>query len=313
MWTRTVLLGIFASLGLSLSASAAEKDIFDYEGQKKAPADVTKIVFIGDAGTHGPPGNHEFMAGSMLIARTLNEVYPNVHAVVHSSKNWPKELDHADAVIVALNHGRKAAEDPNILAATRDGAGFMAIHFGVEVDKGNQGDNFLAWMGGYFEPFWSVNPWWTPKFESFPEHPTTRGVEPFSVRDEWYYHMRFTENMRGVTPILSAVAPLESLGSKDKPTPRAGNPDVFKAVSEGKPQVMAWAYDRPDGGRGFGFTGLHLHKNLALDSFRIVLINGAAWVAKLDIPEKGVPSETPTEQELEALIVEAREAIKQGK
>ena len=32
--------------------------------------------------------------------------------------------------------------------------------------------------------------------------------------------------------------------------------------------VMAWAYVRPDGGRGFGFTGLHKHSNLADDNFR---------------------------------------------
>ena len=38
------------------------------------------------------------------------------------------------------------------------------------------------------------------------EHPTARGVKPFVIKDEWYYHMRFVEGMKGVTPILSAVA-----------------------------------------------------------------------------------------------------------
>ena len=39
------------------------------------------------------------------------------------------------------------------------GAGFMAIHYAVEVKKGNtQGDAFLKWVGGYFETYWSVNP-----------------------------------------------------------------------------------------------------------------------------------------------------------
>jgi hypothetical protein len=166
-------------------------------------------------------------------------------------------------------------------------------------------------MGGYFETFWSVNPWWTPKFEKFPDHPIARGVKPFSVRDEWYYHMRFVDDMKGVTPILSDVPPKET--TSDKPSDRGGNPDVFKAVSAGEPQHMAWAYDRPDGGRGFGFTGLHDHFNLGNDSFRTVLLNAAAWVSKLDVPEDGVPSKTPTKDELTALIDEAKKAIEAGR
>ena len=81
----------------------------------------------------------------------------------------------------------------------------MAIHYGVEVNKGKQGDNYLKWMGGYFETFWSVNPFWTAKLDTIPEHETTRGVKPFAINDEWYYHMRFVPDMKGVTPVLSAV------------------------------------------------------------------------------------------------------------
>ncbi len=301
----------FCLVAFATSADAAEKDIFDYAGQKAAPDDVVKLVFIGDAGTHGPPGNHEFVAASMLMARTLNSVYPQVHAVVHSSKNWPKDLSHADAVIVGLNHGGRAAKDPEIFAAVRKGAGFMAFHYGVEVNKGEQGDNFTDWIGGYFEVFYSVNPWWTPKFEKFPKHPVARGVKPFSVRDEWYYHMRFAQGMRGVTPILSDVPPLTT--AKEKASTRGGNSDVFKAVSAGEPQHMAWAYDRPDGGRGFGFTGLHDHYNLGEDSFRTVLLNAVAWISKLEIPDEGVPSESLDKQQLAELITEAKAAIAAGR
>ena len=31
----------------------------------------------------------------------------------------------------------------------------------------------------------------TPRSESLPKHPITRGVKPFTLRDEWYYNMRF--------------------------------------------------------------------------------------------------------------------------
>lgn len=311
MTTSRLITSLATVLLIGIPAQSAERDVFDYEGQRNAGEDVKKIVFIADAGTHGPPGNHEFMAGEMLLARQLHEVYPNVHAVVYSSKNWPKDLSHADAIIVGLNHGGRAATDDQIFAATRRGAGFMAIHYGVEVNKGEQGENYLKWMGGYFEPNWSVNPWWTPKFDKFPDHPITRGVKPFSVRDEWYYHMRFVSTLKGVTPILTAVPPLETV--KKETSPRGGNPDVYKAVSAGEPQHLAWAYERPDGGRGFGFTGLHRHENLNNDSFRTILLNGVAWVTKLEIPKGGVPSKTPSKEELKDLITESRQAIKEGK
>ncbi|MEZ6068029.1 MAG: hypothetical protein R3B90_20475 [Planctomycetaceae bacterium] len=52
--------------------------------------------------------------------------------------------------------------------------------------------------GGYFEPHWSVNPHWTAKFENLPEHPITQGVGTIEVNDEWYYHMRFVDELKGV-------------------------------------------------------------------------------------------------------------------
>jgi hypothetical protein len=298
-------------LACGRAAISAERDPFDYEAQKAAGDDVKKIVFIADAGTHGDRGNHEFVAGSILMARTLNAAYPNVHAVVHTNKAWPKDLKHADSVIVLLNHAEPAATDPEVFAAVRNGAGFMAIHYGVEVNKGTAGDHYLDWMGGYFETFWSVNPWWTPNFTKFPDHPTARGVKPFTINDEWYYHMRFADDMKGVTPVLADVPPLET--AKEESSSHGGNPAVHDEVAKGTPQVVAWAYDRPDGGRGFGFTGMHLHKNLANDSFRTVLMNGAAWVSGLDVPEAGVPSTTPSDDELAKLIQDADQAIAAGK
>jgi hypothetical protein len=308
---RFILLAISASLSSIIPSTAAERDIFAYEAQRSAPDTVTKVVFIGDAGTHGPRGNHEFVAGFILMAQALHEAYPNVHAVVYSSKNWPKDLTQADAVIVGLNHGERAGKDAQIIKAMTRGAGFMAVHFGVEVNIGVAAKNYLNWMGGFFETGWSVNPWWVPEFKTYTDHATARGLKPFALRDEWYYHMRFKKEMKGVTPILSAVAPANTV-SKDK-SARGGNPDVFKAVNEGKPQHMAWAYERPAGGRGFGFTGLHVHGNLANDSVRKCLLNGAAWIAKLEIPKDGVPSKTPSEEDLKKLIEDAIAAVDSGK
>jgi hypothetical protein len=289
-----------------------ERDIFDYEGQKEAK-DVKKIVFVADTGAHGERGNHEFLAGAIYFARTINANYPNAWCVVYTKAKWPKDLKFADTIIVLLNHGGSAV-NPAVKEAIERGAGFAAIHYGVEVSKGEQGESYLKWLGGYFEPYWSVNPWWTPDFKEIPKHEITRGVKPFSINDEWYYHMRFVEGMKGVTPILSAVAPAKTVTDRykegQKADSHAGNPDVLKDVLAGKPQVMAWAYERPDKGRGFGFTGLHKHDNLANDDFRTLLLNAIAWVSKLEVPEKGVPSKKLTRDDLEKLIDDGKLAVK---
>lgn len=310
-WLAVLALGITCWLSAASSAgeNKKERDIFDYEAQKAAQG-VKKIVFVADTAPHGGRGNHEFLAAAIYLARTINASYPNAYAVVYTKNHWPKDLKQADAVIVLLNHGGSAV-NPAVKAAMKRGAGFMAIHYGVEVNKGDQGKEYLKWLGGYFEPFWSVNPWWTPDFKELPKHEVTRGVKPFSINDEWYYHMRFVDSMKGVTPILAALPPLETIHDKGKKaSSHGGNPDVWAAVSAGQKQVMAWAYERPDGARGFGFTGLHKHDNLSNDSMRTLLLNAVAWTAKLNVPANGVSSPTLSRSDLEALIDEGKLAVK---
>jgi type 1 glutamine amidotransferase len=309
--THKLLVALMVMGGVPAVSQAVEKDVFDYPAQKAAGKSVKKIVFVADPGSHGARGNHEFLAAAILFARTINAAYPNTaYCVVHSKDHWPKDLSHADAIIVLLNHGGSAV-NPAVEAAVDRGAGFMGIHYSVEVTKGRQGDAFLKWLGGYFETYWSVNPHWSARAASLPNHPTTRGVKPFAVTDEWYYHMRFVDAMAGVTPILTAIPPVTSLhggGSSE----RGNNPAVAAEVAAGKPQVLAWAYERPNGGgRGFGFTGLHVHANLVNDDFRTVLLNAIAWTAGLEVPAAGVPSRTPTPKQLEDLIDEGHKAVRE--
>ncbi len=63
--------------------------------------------------------------------------------------------------------------------------------------------------------------------------------------------MRFQPEMKGVTPILSAVAPPSTMMRPDGP--HSGNPAVREEVAKGLPQHLALAYERAGGGRSFGF------------------------------------------------------------
>ena len=129
------------------------------------------------------------------------------------------------------------------------------------------------------------------------EHPVTRGVRPFRLKDEWYFHLRFPDGLKDVTPLLTAVPPASTMARPDGP--HEGNPAVRAAVAAGEAQTLAWAHDRADGGRGFGFTGGHLHRNWGHDDFRKLVLNAIVWLAKLEVPKDGVAS-TVTEDELAA-------------
>ncbi len=268
---------------------------------KRLPlGDKKKVVFIAGRKSHGYMA-HEHNAGCLLLAECLNENVPEVHAVVYQN-GWPKDptaLDNADVIVVYSDGGGRHPILPHldeVDALMKKGVGIVMLHYAVEVPKGEPGKRFLDWLGGYFETDWSVNPHWRAKFTEFPNHPITRGVKPFEIDDEWYYHMRFPENMAGVTPILTAVPPDSTRQRPDGP--HSNNPVVRSRM--GMPEHVAWAFERPGGGRGFGFTGGHWHWNWANDSFRTVVLNAIVWCAGLEVPAGGVPSETPSFDQLQA-------------
>src|SRR5690606_26560921 len=94
----------------------------------------------------------------------------------------------------------------------------VCLHYAVEVPADPAGKYFLDWIGGYFEMHWSVNPHWTIEdMQLGKPHPITRGVTPYVMNDEWYYHMRFPDELKGVDPIVSALPPAESLSRPDGP------------------------------------------------------------------------------------------------
>lgn len=261
-----------------------------------------KVIFVAGKKSHGY-GAHEHYAGCALLARSLQDALPNFETEVIRD-GWPRDesrLKGADCVVMYADGGKGHPAIPHLQkidALADEGVGLVFIHYAVEVPAGEPGDAFLKWMGGYFEMNWSVNPHWTAHFDQFPDHPITRGVEPFSIRDEWYYHMRFRKNMEGVTPILTDLPGPETLARRDGP--HSGNPDVRRAILQQKqPQHVGWASTRPDGGRGFGFTGGHDHWNWGEPNFRKVVLNAIVWCAQGQVPEDGVGSAPVTLAQLE--------------
>jgi len=124
-------------------------------------------------------------------------------------------------------------------------------------------------------------------------------VKPFRINDEWYYHMRFAGDDADVVSVLSDLPPKDSLSRPDGP--HSGNAAVRSAVLDRQEvQTMAWARERKDAGRGFGFTGGHDHWNWGNRDFRTLVLNAIAWTAHAQVPADGVSSRDLSVADLQA-------------
>lgn len=258
-----------------------------------ALAEPARILLIAGRPSHGP-GDHEFRAGMLLIHQTMAAV-PGVQTMV-ASNGWPSNPSAFEGVSAVAMYADGGAGHPAIQeermqfihGLARQGVGLGFMHYGVEVPKGDPGAAMQEWIGGYYEHAYSCNPMWTPEFTVFANHPIGRGVRPFSIRDEWYFNMRFREDMKGVVPILIG-RPSDAVRDGPYVWPQGPYPHIQAA--KGRDEVMMWAREREDGGRGFGFTGGHFHRNWGQPDFRKVILNALLWIAKVEVPENGVETE----------------------
>ncbi len=269
-----------------------------------AEAQSKKVVLVAGKPSH-PPGMHEFNAGVQLLDQCLKDV-PGIESTFVLN-GWPKDesvFDDADAVIFFMDGGGRhevVQEDERRLKLIDDwaskGVGLGFMHYGVEILADQAGEEFKRWIGGHYEHMFSCNPIWEPSFASFPDHPITRGVEPFQISDEWYFNMRFVNDAVGneaadlggskFVPILVAT-PSDDVRDGPYVYPKGPYPHIEAA--KGRSEAMMWTVERADGGRGFGFTGGHFHKNWGNQDFRKVVLNGILWLAKAEVPADGVES-----------------------
>jgi hypothetical protein len=283
LWAAGILLAGMSLLIRVPVVLAADVDPYDQSGvrlevQPPDPA-LTKIVLVAGKQSHGP-GEHEFFAGCALLMKLLQET-PGVFPVM-ARDGWPKDpktFVGAKAVVFFMDGGNQhpiiqnnhLEEVHNLMDR---GVGFVNLHYAVEYPK-SQAEIILSWLGGYYETGYSINPHWKADIRTLPGHPITRGVRPSTIQDEWYYNIRFIPDMRGVTPILKATPPDETRRTK------------AAAQHKGREEILAWAFNRENGGRSFGFTGAHFHKNWGDENFRRLVVNAILWTAKVEVSPDG--------------------------
>lgn len=261
-----------------------------------------RIVLIAGRASHGP-GEHEFRAGSMLLQKALSDVR-EVSAQVFTN-GWPTRtvdgqtvddnapIEQADAIFIYADGGAghpvlRGDRRSVIDARVAKGVGLGFGHYGVEVPAGDPGAMFQRWIGGYYETNWSVNPMWSPDFKTYPVHPITRGVGPFSNHDEWYFNMRWTSDaaLKSKITNLLVATPSDAVRNGPYVSPRGPYPHIQAA--NGQAETMMWAMERPDGGRSFAFTGGHTHTHWGDANQRRIVLNALLWIAKVNVPATGV-------------------------
>jgi type 1 glutamine amidotransferase len=234
-------------------------------------APPAKIVLVAGKPSHGP-GEHEFNAGSMLLAKCLRQ-NSGVDAVVVKG-GWPADdslFDGASSIVLYMDGGENhpALADDRLAklgALMKRGVGLACLHYAVEVPGDHGGMELLEWIGGFYRRPYSQNPVNEVELtQTAPAHPISRGWDDFRSTDEWYYRIVFRKDDKRLVPILTAMLP------KDAP----------------QQETVAWAVERADGGRGFGFTGGHYHHNWGLEDQRRLVVNAIRWTAKVDVPATG--------------------------
>ncbi len=252
------------------------------------------IVLIAGIKSHGPEGNgiHDYAWSARLIRTMLenSNVRHKVNVSMHLA-GWPQDerlLHNADAMMI-ISDGRDGdigREAPHLTtpervrlveAMVKRVCGVATFHFSTFAPDA-LGEKAIDWYGGYFD--WETDgkrAWYsditTIQAEVSPasgQHPVLRGVKPFTIREEFYYDIRFRPGDDGWVPVWSVKA-------------------LPATKSQG--DVVAWAVERESGSRGFATTCGHFYANWQDANFRKTILNGLAWSAHVPIPDDGVESE----------------------
>jgi hypothetical protein len=236
-------------------------------------AKATKIVLIAGS-NYFKPGEHEYIAGCAALADLLKQT-PGVAPVL--AIDWPQKpetLQGAKSVVMFFDGGKKhglLTDDrfAQIQKLADQKVGIVGLHQLVDFPEG-LGDKGKSLLGATFKNGSSKRAHWVHEFKTFPEHAITRGVTPFQIDDGYLWKLDFVPERKGVTPLMSTIGPKDMTTTPEE-------------------SVVAWAYERENGGKSFTFTGAHLHASLGQEGYRRLLTNAALWTAGVEVPKAGAP------------------------
>lgn len=224
---------------------------------------------------HSPDGHpkdtHEYELGQKILKRELEKFKAIDAVLVKADDPWkegPELLAKADGVVLFASEGAKWVNgSPERLrafqACAKRGAGLTVLHWGMGTKDAKYIQPFVDLFGGCHggpdRKYQVVQG--DAMVNAGNRHPIQSGLQSFKVRDEFYYKLKMP---------------------KDNWSP------LLHVNIDNQPEVVAWAYHRPGGGRSFGFSGLHFHENWQLPEYRRLVTQGVLWTLAMPIPKDGI-------------------------
>ena len=279
---RVLVLCLFAAWTVpSISAAVSyDQSAVPLEVDASDPSLAKVILLAGSPANKA--GQHEYFAGCALLKQWLHQM-PGVWPVMVRN-GWPTNeaiFKGARTVVIYVEGGgQQPFFEPARWAQLKQlmdaGAGLVMVHQAVDFPVGPD-RAVKEWLGGVWKRDIGCRGHWDMELKPLAEHPVLRGVGAFPVKgDGWLYNLHFAGAK--VTPLLAGPVPASSRTT----------PDAKKHA--GRDEVMAWAFERGNGGRSVGFTGCDLHQNWALPEQRRLMLNSILWTAKLPVPAGGAPA-----------------------
>jgi type 1 glutamine amidotransferase len=238
-------------------------------GISAAESAPKRLLIVGQGPDGHPPATHEFIAGARVLAELLKPLKGLQATVVNADEPWmdgPKLIDEADGIVLLVTQGAQWMQlEPQRHTALKRlaarGGAIAALHWSVGAKEAKyiqgQLDLLGATRGGPQRKYLVLA---TELKRVVPAHPILTGIGDVQVYDEIYYAL---DRVPGIQPL-------------------------FTARIDGQDEMAAWSWERPDGGRSFGFVGLHFHSNWQLPEYRRFVVQGVLWSLKLAIPAGGV-------------------------
>jgi type 1 glutamine amidotransferase len=288
------LLGVFCIACLVLLEATGTRTFADDDRVTAPHSTPRKIVLLAGKKSHGPDGNgeHDYAWSVRLLKLMFDHcgIKDQVSASYYLN-GWPSDprgIEDADTIVV-ISDGRDGDKFSEALHLEDDarvafvqkqmkrGCGLVTFHFSTFAPQ-RYAEQVLDWSGGYFQ--WETNgrKQWYSNIKVLDDaevkpadagHPILRGVGPWRMHEEFYFDIRFRPDQDPITPILTV------------PAVPAAHPDGH---------IVAWARQRPDGGRGFATTCGHYYDNWQHPEFRKLMLNAIVWTAHADIPRDGIDS-----------------------
>jgi type 1 glutamine amidotransferase len=239
-----------------------------------------KLLLVGQGPDGHPVKTHEYMAGLRILAKCLEPVGDLELTTVRADGAWkdgPDLIERSDGVVLFLAEGAKWIQDDParhkaLANLAKRGGGIVVLHWALGTRDAKPIADFLKLVGGcHGGPDRKYAVVQTTAELVDPKHPVLAGIANFSVKDEFYYRLKFVQPEGSVTPLV-------------------------KVTIDDKKETVAWCWDRQDKGRSFGFSGLHFHSNWRLPEYRRLASQGVLWTLKMPVPRDGLKVDVKEEE-----------------